>query len=154
MGGLPLDVLRIILSMTSPDTVKNFSMTSKVNLRFQLDTQIWRDFFLKYTPYDRELFDTLVSGSDEKLISRVNNEMKWSLKKSCWFYPDKHLVPRGNRSMDVYYMKSMYRVCSNFYMNDYSEFIKCSSPVDPGASLCNKCERRYTIQRKIIQRQQ
>ena len=152
MNSLPLDVQRIILSMTSPDTVKNFSMTEKRNLKFQLDTQIWRDFFLKYTPYDRELFNTLVSGSDGKLINRVNNEMKWSPKKSCWFYPDKHLVPRGNKSMDVYYMKSMYRVCSYFYMNDYDEFIKCSSPVAPGASLCNKCEHRHTLQRKMAQR--
>ena len=152
MDSLHLDVLRIILSMTSPKDVLNYSMTAKRNLKFQLDTQIWRDFFLKYTPYDRELFNTLVSGSDEKLISRVNNEMKWSPKKLCWFYPDKHLVPRSNRSMDVYYMKSMYRVCSYFYINDYGEFIKCSSPVDPGGSFCNKCERKYIIQQKKIQR--
>ena len=137
---LPLDVLRIILGMTSPDTVKNFSMTSKRNLRFQLDKQIWTEFCIKRTLFTREVFSDLVEGKEETIRRTYASSLTYTYRcKYFCKYPyndsgdPKQLVVGGNSPMCVYFIMRRRRKCID---------LGHKTLTIPGLPYCHSCFMR------------
>ena len=102
MDSLALDVMRIILSLTNPRDVINYSMTSKKNVKYLRDVQIWLYFCMTRTRFSRKIFLELVAGREEIIIAsqQPNYDQKYP------FNPDsnRRLVIGENPPCNVFFV--------------------------------------------------
>ena len=142
MDQLPLDVLRIILGITSSKDVLNYSMTSKQNLKFQTDTQIWLQFCIERTQFTKDVFVDLVKGDETALRQCAGTFLRYPYNP---YHLSKQLVIGGNRQMDVYFVMKRISLCGYLFTRGAKKMQYCNSPTIPGSAYCRCCARKKGV---------
>ena len=139
MESLHSDVIRIILGMTSPVDVKNFSITAKRNLRFLTDKLIWIDFCVTRTQFTGEVFLELMEGNEQTIHQCSGLSQKYPYNSYC---ASKQLVVGGNRPVDIYFVMVRVNQCRYLFTRGAKKMQYCEYPTAPGSPLCKLCIRK------------
>ena len=144
MESLHSDVVRIILGLTSPTDVKNFSMTSKRNLRWLTDKQVWADFCTLNTQFSFEVFLELVAGREEAILAShlEDPDQKYPYNPTSLHKP---LVIGGNRSSHVYFVMRMNHLCMYQFRRGHGRLVCHGEPTLSGSAYCRTCIRKRNL---------
>lgn len=138
MEVIPLDVMRIILGMISPKDVLNYSMTSKQNLKFQMDLHLWTQFCVERTQFTKDVFVELVNGDENALQECTGTTQQYPYNS---YHLEKQLVIGGNRPVDVYFVMKRINLCRYLFTHGMRKMRYCDRPTRPGSALCKTCIR-------------
>lgn len=137
MESLPIDVMRIILELASPNDVKNFSLTAKHHLHWLTDIQLWINFCITRTRFTRDIFLSLVEGRPSALRNCYGGHFPYSPQFTPYSLREGY-----NRCIDVYFcMQRVYQCNNRFKSGSYRHRKRktCNRSTLPGAPMCLDC---------------
>lgn len=137
MDSLVPDVIRIILSLTNPRDVINYSMTSKKNLKYLRDIPLWLHFCVTRTRFSRKVFFELVAGEEEMIIASHNPDFDQRYP----FNPtsNRQLIVGGNLPCNVFFVMMRRHNCRYEFRTKMGGIILCRKLTMPGSAYCRTC---------------